>query len=134
MIEIISDIQEELANDDLEQADTDTPAKRQKREDSVVVKQENEKETGKDNSKLLQKMLTQLKCLTICKFMLERTEEVFDTKEMGRCDVKSFCLVAAKQLYIVRSSERAYCSVCAEQRSSTKRRRLTLLGSLLSSG
>ncbi|KAI9489252.1 nuclear condensing complex subunit [Zychaea mexicana] len=69
IIEIISDI-EELSSFD-EDMEMEGPSKKLKLSEITSIKTE----TGEVDQILLQKMLLQLKCLSICKFMLERTEE-----------------------------------------------------------
>ncbi|KAI8141539.1 nuclear condensing complex subunit [Fennellomyces sp. T-0311] len=69
IIEIISDIQELTTMD--EDMAMEGPAKRLKLSEITSIKTEN----GEVDPTLLQKMLLQLKCLSICKYMLERTEE-----------------------------------------------------------
>ncbi|KAI9278371.1 nuclear condensing complex subunit [Phascolomyces articulosus] len=68
IIEIISDI-EELSS--FEDVSMEGPSKKLKISEITSIKTE----TGEVDQTLLQKMLLQLKCLSICKFMLERTEE-----------------------------------------------------------
>ncbi|KAI8334445.1 nuclear condensing complex subunit [Chlamydoabsidia padenii] len=71
MIDVISDIQEQADIDDVA---TESSSKRVKLDDLSLksVKPEPNEET---DPKILQVMLAKLKCLSICKFMLERCEQ-----------------------------------------------------------
>ncbi|SAM01599.1 hypothetical protein [Absidia glauca] len=68
MIDVISDIQEHA---DIDEAEVESSSKRVKLDDFAVK----EDPTTETDPKILQMMLAKLKCLNICKFMLERCEQ-----------------------------------------------------------
>jgi len=85
---------------------------------------------------VIQKMLIQIKCLNICRNMLERSEEVKQTMPMSwifwNAEInQSSRPVITRKLIHVRIIERVDHSICAKQRSSVTRRRITLPWSLL---
>ncbi|CAO3650504.1 unnamed protein product [Cunninghamella blakesleeana] len=71
MIEVISDIQDQ---EDINELDQQSVAKRMRLDDSVK-EEEDEEGTEQRDPQILKMMLAKLKCLNICKYMLERCTE-----------------------------------------------------------
>ncbi|KAI7867392.1 nuclear condensing complex subunit [Spinellus fusiger] len=75
MVEIISDIQEVSISDDQDHLFSTSESNLKKIKLSLTGSPTKEEQNGSKEPEILKKKLAQLKCLTICRLMLERSEE-----------------------------------------------------------